>query len=276
MVAGLAFLATAVATLFAEATFKRWRQGRRPHEAAWTAALALFALASAALATGASTGWDRGVFRVFYLLGAVLNVPWLALGTVYLLFGEQAGRRVRAVLVFASGLAVGVLLTAPFKGTVAGSTTIPVGNDVFGVFPRVLAGVGSGLGALVVFGGAAWSAVRFARAAGGHGAAPRARPGSPAGGMGGVPPTKAAGAAKMQPGRMAAANALIALGTLVLSGGGTLQGVLGHDEAFTLSLASGIAVIYAGFLVAARPAPATAVESPSSRGVAASPVGSQV
>ena len=51
---------------------------------------------------------------------------------------------------------------------------------------------------------------------------------------------------------MAAANALIALGTLVLSGGGTLQGVLGHDEAFTVSLAAGITVIYAGFLVAAR------------------------
>ena len=51
----------------------------------------------------------------------------------------------------------------------------------------------------------------------------------------------------------------VLLGTLVLSGGGTLQGVLGHDEAFTLSLASGIAVIYAGFLVAARPAPATAI-----------------
>jgi hypothetical protein len=233
MVAGLAFIATAVATLFAEATFKRWRQGRRPHEAAWTVALALFALASAALATGASTGWDRGVFRVFYLLGAVLNVPWLALGTVYLLLGERAGRRVRAVLVFGSGLAAGVLLTAPMAGTVAGSTRIPVGKEVFGVFPRVLAGVGSGLGALVVFGGAVWSAVRFARAARGRGASPR-----PTG-----PP----------PGRMAAANGLIAFGTLVLSGGGTLQGVLGHDEAFTLSLASGIAVIYAGFLVAARP-----------------------
>ncbi len=236
MVAGLAFLATAVATLFAEATFKRWRQGRRPHEAAWTVALALFALASAALATGASTGWDRGVFRVFYLLGAVLNVPWLALGTVYLLFGERAGRRVRAVLVFLSGLAVGVLLTAPMEGTVAGSPTIPVGKEVFGVFPRVLAGVGSGLGALVVFGGALWSAVRFARAARGRGAAPRARIGGP------------------PPGRMAAANGLIAFGTLVLSGGGTLQGVLGHDAAFTLSLAAGITVIYAGFLVAARPA----------------------
>ena len=234
MVAGLAFIATAVATVFAEATFKRWRRGRRPHEAAWTVALALFALASAALATGASTGWDRGVFRVFYLLGAVLNVPWLALGTIYLLFGERAGRRVRAGLVFVSGLAAGVLLTAPMSGTVAGSITIPVGKDVFGVFPRVLAGVGSGLGALVVFGGAVWSAVRFARAARGRAASPR--PGGP------------------PPGRMAAANTLIALGTLILSGGGTLQGVLGHDEAFTLSLAGGITVIYVGFVVAARPA----------------------
>jgi hypothetical protein len=109
-----------------------------------------------------------------------------------------------------------------------------VGKEVFGVSPRVLAAVGSGLGALIVFGGAAWSAVRFARAARGRGAAPRVN-GPPAG-------------------RMAAANALIAVGTLVLSGGGTLQGVLGHDEAFTVSLASGIAVVYLGFLVAARPA----------------------
>src|SRR5918911_5221923 len=134
MVAGLSFLATAVATLFAEATFARWRRKRSPHEAAWTVALALFALASAALATGTSTGWDRGVFRVFYLLGAVLNVPWLALGTVYLLFGERAGRRGRAVLLFLSGLAVGVLLTAPMSGDVTGSATIPVRKGVFGVF----------------------------------------------------------------------------------------------------------------------------------------------
>jgi hypothetical protein len=215
-------------------------------------ALALFAFASAALATGASTGWDRGVFRVFYLLGAVLNVPWLALGTVYLLGGERIGRRVRAVLVFLSGLAVGVMLTAPVSGDVAGSATIPVGKEVFGVFPRVLAGVGSGLGALVVFGGAAWSAVRFARAARGG---PR--------GTGGVPPTEAAGAAKGQPGRMAAANALIAIGTLVLSGGGTLQGILGHDEAFTVSLALGITVIYGGFLVAARPVRAGSPDTPA-------------
>ncbi len=50
---------------------------------------------------------------------------------------------------------------------------------------------------------------------------------------------------------MAAANVLIALGTLVLSSGGLVQGAIGHDEAFTVSLAVGISVIYSGFLLAA-------------------------
>ena len=50
--------------------------------------------------------------------------------------------------------------------------------------------------------------------------------------------------------RRAAANVLIALGTLILSAGGLIQGVVGKDEAFAISLATGITVIYAGFLVA--------------------------
>jgi hypothetical protein len=176
-------------------------------------------------------------------------VPWLGLGTIFLFLGERTGRRVRAVLLFFSGLAAGVLLTAPISGDVAGSA-IPVGKEVFGVFPRVLAAAGSGLGALVVFFGAAWSAVRFARAArAGGGAAPRP----------GMPP----------PGRMAGANALIAAGTLVLSGGGLLQGVVGHDEAFAISLATGITVIYAGFLVASRQHRPARVAEP--RPVAATP-----
>ena len=51
-------------------------------------------------------------------------------------------------------------------------------------------------------------------------------------------------------GARAVANLLIALGTLVLSSGGLIQGIAGKDEAFVLSLALGISVIYAGFLVA--------------------------
>jgi hypothetical protein len=221
MVSALAFCATAVATLFAQATLVRYTRKRRPHEMAWTIALAMFALAAVALALGATTGWDNGTFRVFYLFGAILNVPWLALGTVYLLAGVTVGRHVQWGLVLLTGLAAGVLLTAPMQ-PVAGSVAIPVGKEVFGVLPRVLAAVGSGIAAIVIIGGAVWSAIRYVRR--------RDEPGMA---------------------RLAAANALIALGTIVLSSGGLAQGIVGHDEAFTLSLALGISLIYAGFLVSA-------------------------
>lgn len=235
MVIGLAFLATAVATLFAQATLARATRDHRPQDRAWTVALVLFALASAAFATGVSTGWDNGTFRVFYLLGAVVTVPWLALGSVYLLLRRAVGRRIQWGLVFFSGLAAGVVLTAPIDGPIQGEA-IPVGKDVFGVFPRVLAAVGSGVGATVILAAALWSAWRFTRA--------RAEPGNA---------------------RRAGANLLIALGTLVLSSGGLLQGIAGKDEAFALSLATGITVIYAGFLVAsAAPGNARAPSSSSS------------
>ena len=221
MVAGLAFLATAIATVFANATAVRWSRTKAPHQGAWTVALALFALASAALATGASTGWDEGTFRAFFLLGAVINVPWLALGTVYLLLGVKVGNRARAALLVFTGLGIGVMLATPIHGVIS-PDSIPVGKDHLDALPRALAGIGSGVGAVVVFAGAAWSALRFARSR---------RPGS---------------------GYLAGGNALIALGTLVLSSGGLLQGIVGSDEAFALTLAIGIAVIYGGFTVASR------------------------
>jgi hypothetical protein len=246
MVPALAFLATAVASLFAEATFVRYTERRRAglaahHLAAWTVALAMFAGASAALAVGVSTGWDTGTFRVFYLLGAVLNVPWLAFGTVCLLLGATTVRRSRAALVFFTGLAVGVVLVAPME-PVSG-TSIPVGSDVFGAFPRVLAAVGSSVGAIVIFAGAVVSAVRYAR--------DRSQPSSADAASGtSSGDDRPRRSSRAEAARLAGANVLIALGTLVLSSGGLVQGLVGHDEAFSLSLAIGISVIYAGFLVA--------------------------
>lgn len=219
MVVGLAFVAVVVSTLFAQNMLVRYTAGHRPQHRAWAIALAMFALASVALASGTATGWDNGTFRVFYLLGAVLNVPWLAMGTVYLLARETVARRVHWGLVLFSGFATGVLLSCPMD-TVHG-TAIPVGKDVFGALPRILAAVGSGVAATVIIVGALVSAWRFLRqpAAADHG-------------------------------RLAGANGLIALGTLVLSSGGLVQGIVGHDEAFALSLAVGITIVYAGFVLA--------------------------
>jgi hypothetical protein len=228
MVAAWAFLATAIATLFAQATAVRYTRYRKPHELAWTVALACYALGSAFLAAGAATGWDSGTFRAFYLFGAILTVPWLALGTIALLT-PGAARIGRAVLVFASGLATGMMLAAPMSGVIDPVGGIPNGKDLFGAGPRVLAGVGSGLGALVVFGGAAWSVVRLLKA---RAAADTSR------------------ADATRAGRLATTNALVALGVVIASSGGLLQGVVGGgDQAFAMTTAIAIAVIYAGFLV---------------------------
>jgi hypothetical protein len=116
-------------------------------------------------------------------------------------------------------MALGAMLTCAVAPGIGGSA-IPVGKEVLPVLPRVLAAAGSGLGALVIIIGAVLSAIRWMRKPG-----PVAR-------------------------RRAIANILIALGTLILSGGGLIQGIVGKDTAFAVSLALGISVIYAGFLVA--------------------------
>ena len=98
--AALAAGATLVAIGFGLATLDRWLRRRRAHELAWTISFAIFAVGGLALWWAESHGWNTPTFRVFFLAGAVLNVPWLGLGTVYLLFGQAWGHRVRAWLIW--------------------------------------------------------------------------------------------------------------------------------------------------------------------------------
>ncbi|MUH49630.1 MAG: hypothetical protein F2789_00350 [Actinobacteria bacterium] len=228
--AALAAAATLVATAFALSTLDRYLRKGRMHELAWTISLSFFALGGMALWWAEAHGWGTATFRVFFLAGAVLNVPWLGLGTVYLLAGPQWGNRIRIWLVALSGVATGVVLSAPTRMPASG-TDLPTGSELFGVAPRVLAAVGSGVPALVIIGGALWSAWRVAR---------------------GRVPAFGAGAQRTVslPKRLAVGNVLIAVGTLVLSASGTIAGRLGKDRAFALTLLVGICVLFAGFLVA--------------------------
>jgi hypothetical protein len=230
----LAAAATLVATAFAAATLERWLVRRRPHELAWTVSLAMFAAASASLWIAEAAGWTSPSFRAFYLFGAILNVPWLALGTVFLLGGRRIGEGVRWGLVLASGFAAGVLVTAPLRAPVP-TDELPEGQELFEPLPRVLAAVGSGVAALIVIAGALWSAGRLAR------------------GRSGAARTQAVTAR-----RLAAGNVVIALGTLILSASGTLAGRLGKDTAFALTLVAGVVVLFCGFLIATPGRPARA------------------
>jgi hypothetical protein len=226
--AALAAAATLIALAFACSTLERWLARRRRHELAWTLSLTFFAVASAALWLGATRGWEAPTFRVFFLFGAILNVPWLAMGSVYLLWGPRRGDPIAVILAVLSGFAAGVMVVAPLVGPIL-PDALPQGKEVFGVLPRVLAAVASGIGAVVVIALALVSAWRVRRG--------RSR-------------SKAAAGPIARPGRLALGNLLIVAGTLVLAASGTLNARLGEMTAFAVTLVVGVAILFCGFLVA--------------------------
>ncbi len=226
----LAGASALVALAFALSTWDRWLRRRRPHELAWTIAMVLFAVASIALWWAEARGWSEPSFRIFFAFGAVINVPWLGLGTVYLLAGERIGNIVTRWLIGFSGFALGVIWVAPLSQAVD-PNTFPTAKELFGALPRVLAAVGSAVPAVVIFAGAIWSAWRVIR--------------------GRIPAVTSAATRNVQSARLLAfGNVLIALGTVILSMSGTFSGRLGKDTAFAVTLLAGVVVLFAGFLVA--------------------------
>ena len=73
-------VAAVVAAVFAGLVAKQYVSRRRPFQLAWAISLAMYAAASLAVVFGVAGGWTTGEFQVYWALGAVLNVPFLAGG----------------------------------------------------------------------------------------------------------------------------------------------------------------------------------------------------
>ncbi len=152
-------------------------------------------------------------------------MPFLALGTVELLAGPRQGRRWTAIVTVLGAFAAGIVVEAPLLGVID-PEVLPQGKELFGAGPRVAAAVASGVAAVVIIGGAVWSAVRLLMG--------RRRAGAPT---------------TVPAGRLALANLFIAFGTLVLSAGGLLNSVVDEMNGFAISLVAGISIIFIGFLL---------------------------
>lgn len=222
--------ATLIACAFALSTYDRWHRRGNPQEFAWTIAMTLFAIGSGALWLAESIGWSIFVFRIFFLAGAVLNVAWLALGTIYLLANKKLGDQIRNSLVVLTAFSVGVIVVAPTKRNLI-EGEFPAARELFGVLPRMMAAIGSGVPALVIIAGALWSTWRVLKS----------QP---------VNLNESKPRVATSPRRLALGNVLIASGTIVLSASGTLAGRLGKDRAFAVTLLVGLCVLFLGFLVA--------------------------
>ena len=202
-----------VAAAFAAVVLRQYRGHRKTYQLMWAAGFTMFALAALAGYLARSGGATETEYRLFYLFGAILNVAWLALGTLYLLAPRRVADLSLVAVVLLSLAAGYAVVSAPVDlGAVAdGRPAYPDGS-----LARILAGVGSGVGSLVLIGGALWSAWIFLR--------------------------------RRHNGRRALANVIIAAGVVIVAIGGTAA-FTGRGGLLELTNLIGLAVMFAGFLL---------------------------
>jgi hypothetical protein len=214
-----ATIALVFAALLARQLLRRWRW----HEAAWLLALLMFAAASAAMFFGVARGWRTSDFRLYWLFGAVLNVPFLFAGEVYLLSPmRRAGHLFSVLLLAASGFAAWKVWTAAVHaGPLVAS--LPLGKDVFGdgSLPYRLAQYYSLPTYFLLLAGLVWSVLQMQ--------------------------------GKRELKNRAEGTFGIAIGATIVAIGSGIGAAFHVVPLFSVSLAAGIAVMFWGFLRASRP-----------------------
>ena len=222
--------AALVALAFAASLGRRFARTRRLYLAMWCGALLMYAIASAAVAAGAAVGWSRTLFEVYWILGAVLNVPLLAAGEVHLLRrGQVLDLAVWVVLAFVFAYTIAVTRGAAVHAA-ALAEQLPSGKEVFGDgsaayrLPQLI----SIPSYVILVAGAAWSAWRM-----------RGRP---------------------ELRHRFIGTLLVAAGATITAAAGSAFAAVGNLPAFSLSLLAGVAVMFLGFLRATEPRPAPRTE----------------
>lgn len=221
---GLFPLAAAlVSGTFSASLLRQFARRHGPHQLAWGIALGTFAAASVFAAVGMLAGWSGPIFRLYYLFGALVNVPILALGTLYLYFPRRVGHLAALLVVVASVYAAAAVMSADLvEAPLRISGAIPMGSEVMAPGVRALSRYYSYAGFLIVVAGAVWSAVKLAR-----------KPGE-----------------RFK--RLAQGNGLIAGGTVVVALGSAFARQ-GQGTVFAVGLAVGVTVMYLGFLRTSTP-----------------------
>jgi hypothetical protein len=103
------------------------------------------------------------VYRAFYLFGAVLNVAWLALGTVWLFAPRKVAMVVNVLFIVAATGASGLVLASDLAPTAMHALAhdgLPAPREVMSDVPRMLSRIFSIGGSVIVLAGLLWSVVR--------------------------------------------------------------------------------------------------------------------
>ncbi len=226
------FGAAVVSLAFAALLGRQFLRKRRPFQAVWTVALLMYAAASFALFLGVLDGWSTGEYRVYWTFGAILNVPWLFLGELYLLVRVRwIDDLLLVVLLFLSAFAIAEVRTAEMATRFL-SEDLPLGKDVFGdgSLPYRLAQLYAYPAYVLLVAACVWSAWRMR------------------------------GRQELRDRFMG--TLLIAVGATIVAIGSGIGAGLDVVWVFSVGLLAGISVMFWGFLRASRPMPQVAPPSP--------------
>lgn len=214
--------AAVVAGVFCAALIRQFRVRGRAYQAMWATALAFYSLASLALFAGATFGWNGAYYRVFWLFGAVLNVPFLAAGEAVLLWRRDGLAKIMWVVLGAATVIAAAVIGTAQLAPEALAASFPLGHDVFAAAPiaLVLARAYSYSTYAFLLGGALWSAWS----------------------MRGKPDLRSRSWGTL----------LIALGATVVAGGSAFAAT-GILSGFAITLAAGITLMFLGFVKASGP-----------------------
>jgi len=228
----LPFISTAIMLGFTIYVFQRYFVRRAPHFLFWGIGLAMFGLGSFS-EVYLSLGWNRAVFVMWYLFGAILNPAWIGQGTLYLLVRRRWVHIVTGILILASLVSAGLMLSIPIdaSGFHLGmpisqqyKAIIPSSSFSLILIPTIIFGTD---GLVLLVGGALYSAFLFWRK---H-----------------VLPNRVIG------------NVLIAVGALSVATASELTH-LGYGQFLYVGELLAAILMFIGFMTAARPQPEEAVQ----------------
>jgi hypothetical protein len=87
----LPFLSSLLSFVLALFLLDQWRVRRRSYQLIWTLGMAWYGLSAGTELIGGAFGWSEGLYRTWYLIGAVYVAAWLGLGTMFLLSRTRFG-----------------------------------------------------------------------------------------------------------------------------------------------------------------------------------------
>ena len=203
-----------VSFIFAITVLDQYFARRKPHQIVWAIGLFMYCVSTFTEFWWNVYGRNEIMYRLWYLVGAVLVAAYLGQGTLYLLMRRKAAHIIMAVLGVATVYAVYRVLSVNID--ISGLTEL----TGVGIMPKdiraILTPVFNAFGTLALIGGAIYSAIIFWRR-------------------------------RILP-HLVVANILIAFGALLPAIGGTQMAGGGNLNLFFLFELVGLIIMFIGFL----------------------------